>query len=522
MGLIGAALLVLVDLDYSWPYWLSVVLALVVGTLFGVLIELSVIRRLFTAPRVIVLVATIGVAQLSLAIISAYPEVDNASSRYPVALGREWEIAGVRVTGPQVSMLVVAPLVAIGLAWFLNRTLLGKVVRASADNADLSRLSGVNPKLVSTAMWGLAGFLSTLSMVLIAGNNRSALALASLGPSTLVRAMAAAALASFVSVPRALIAGVAIGVAQNVVQFNFLDEPGLIDFLLLLAVLAAVASQSRHGDRDVGSFRFAPRVRPLPESLGGVWWLRHLDRLAFAALVAGAVAIPFTTTAGSRHLIYAVVAAFAVCALSVIVLTGWAGQLSLGQMAFAGVGALTAAALTRGVTADIGWRDNRILKGELPALPFALSSLIGALVAAALATLVGLGALEGTRSSPRRQHVCVRGRGRELSLRTTDLHRRRNPGSVPPWLAARPRPGVSSFLLPGHARHPRGGDRHRDPPPTYWCGSRHHRGAGQPRCRRVRHRSRGENQAPGLRVRRVPGGARGHAARRRHRAGLDP
>ncbi len=344
MGLIGAALLVLVDLDYGWPFWLSAVLALVVGTLFGAAIELSVIRRLFTAPRVIVIVATIGVAQLALAIVSVYPEVDNASSRYPVPLGSEWRWAGVRVTGPQVSMLVVAPVVALGLAWFLNRTLLGKVVRASADNADLSRLSGINPKVVSTAMWALAGFLSTISMVLIAGNNRSALALASLGPSTLVRAMAAAALASFVSVPRALIAGVAIGVIQNVVQFNFLDDPGLIDFLLLLAVLAAVAAQARHGERESSSFRFAPRSRRLPESLLGVWWLRHLDRLAFALLVAGAAAIPFTTDAGSRHLIYAVVAAFAVCALSVVVLTGWAGQLSLGQMAFAGIGALTAAA----------------------------------------------------------------------------------------------------------------------------------------------------------------------------------
>ncbi len=49
--------------------------------------------------------------------------------------------------------------------------------------------------------------------------------------------------------------------------------------------------------------------------------------------------------------------------------------------------------LTRGVTADIGWRDTRFLKGEMPALPFALSSLLGALVAAALAALVGLGAL---------------------------------------------------------------------------------------------------------------------------------
>ncbi len=393
MGLIGAALLVLIDLNYNWPFWIAVVVAVVVGTLFGVVIELSVIRRLFTAPRVIVIVATIGVAQLALAIITAFPEIREASERYPVAIRSEWRVADVRITGPQLQMLIVTPLAALALAWFLNRTLLGKVVRASSDNPDLARLSGVNPKVVSTAMWALAGLLSTVSMILIAGVNGQSLSLATLGPSTLVRAMAAAALAGFVSVPRALVAGILVGIAQNVVQFNFLNEPGLIDFLLLVAVLVAVAVQSRQPERESSSFRFSPRVRPLPEHLAGVWWLRNIERLGFGLLVLLAAILPFTTDLGSRHLVYAVIVSWAVCALSAVILTGWAGQLSLGQMAIAGLGALTTAALTRGVTYDIGWRSHRFLRGDLPALPFGLSVLLAALAMAALAALVGVGAL---------------------------------------------------------------------------------------------------------------------------------
>ena len=53
---------------HHWPYWLGLAAALAVGALSGTVVELAVIRRLFRAPRVIVLVATIGVAELAQAV----------------------------------------------------------------------------------------------------------------------------------------------------------------------------------------------------------------------------------------------------------------------------------------------------------------------------------------------------------------------------------------------------------------------------------------------------------------------
>ena len=61
--------------------------------------SLAVIRRLFDAPRVIVLVATIGIAQLSLAILSAYPEIDGAGVRFPVPIKAVHDVAGIHVLG---------------------------------------------------------------------------------------------------------------------------------------------------------------------------------------------------------------------------------------------------------------------------------------------------------------------------------------------------------------------------------------------------------------------------------------
>ncbi len=390
MGLVGASLLALLVINYGVPFWLAAVVALVVGTLFGVAIELIVIRRLFFAPRVIVLVATIGISGLALAIVTAYPELESFSSGYPVATDEIWsDVAGIRVAGPQLSVLVVVALVTVALGWFLNRTLIGKTVKASAENPDLARLQGINPKIVSTAVWGIAGFVATLTMILVAGQAGSSTDLVTLGPNTLVRALAAAVIAGMVSFPRAMFAGVAIGVIQSVVVFNYLDKPGLTDVLLFLAVLVAVALQSRgRGREETQTFAFTPKVRAVPDALRGLWWVRHLNRVVLGALVLIALAVPLVITAPSRHLLYATIGCFAICGLSLIVLTGWAGQLSLGQMAFAGIGALTAAALTRGLDLDLG-----IVDLELAGIPFVLSILIAGLVTAALAAIIGVGAL---------------------------------------------------------------------------------------------------------------------------------
>ena len=195
------------------PFWLAAVIGVAVGDRSTARsIELIVIRRLFTAPRVIVLVATIGIAQLSLAILIALPEIDAARCPVPLPIGGVYEVAGVRVVGPQLTILIVVPLVALGLGWLLNRTALGKAVKASAENPDLARLSGISPKAVSTAVWAhrrWAGHaLAAPSWPARPAPPRTS---TTSGPSTLVRALAAAVIAGMVSFPRAFVAGIAIG-----------------------------------------------------------------------------------------------------------------------------------------------------------------------------------------------------------------------------------------------------------------------------------------------------------------------
>ena len=82
----------------------------------------------------------------------------------------------------------------------------------------------------------------------------------------------------------------------------------------------------------------------------------------------------------------------ATLALSLVVLTGWTGQLSLGQAAFAGIGALGSAALVRGATLGVGVGDASF-DIDLPEIPFLAAAIIMAAVCVCVALVIGLGAL---------------------------------------------------------------------------------------------------------------------------------
>ena len=296
MGLPGAALFALMIINWGFPFWLALISCLVIGALIGAVVELVIVKRLFHRPRVVLLIATVGIAELMRAIVVlAYPDIEGVQTSYPVAIGRIWEDSvswltslttwipgvaddtGLRVIGANVQVLIVVPLVAVVLGLLVSRTVFGKAITASADNVDLSRLSGVNPHVISTVVWTIGGFLATLSMILLSGGS-AATGIENLGPYTLTNALAAAVIAGMRSFPRAMIGGIAIGIAQNLFNFNFTRDPGLGTLLVFVAVVVALYWQSRTDDEAV--LAFAPKVRPLPLWARDIWWIRNMHRIA--------------------------------------------------------------------------------------------------------------------------------------------------------------------------------------------------------------------------------------------------
>ena len=88
MGVVGAVMLALLNLQYHVPFWIAFFLSLLIGVIFGAAVDATIVRRLRRAPKVVVLVATIGVAQLAQVIAVEIPSPSNVTDAVPDPLQR--------------------------------------------------------------------------------------------------------------------------------------------------------------------------------------------------------------------------------------------------------------------------------------------------------------------------------------------------------------------------------------------------------------------------------------------------
>src|SRR5438067_8157646 len=372
LGAVSAVLLSTLVVDHHWPYGVGLILVLVLAALIGGGCEL-LLRRLFARPRVLVMVATIGISQF-LFLMTLLPLVRPKKTYvpFPVPFMASFELDHYTFHESDILTLVVAPLVVLGLALFLTRTKYGLAMRAMAENGDSARLAGVSVRRLSTAAWMIAGVLAAITVILASPAKGSAFTEV-IPLDLLVRALAAALIGAMVSLPVAFAAGIGIGIVQAVVTFN---EPAasnieVVIFAVLLVALLVRARGLKMGPRseERSSWRFSG----LADATHDDTIRRRVGLIgAGVALVVGAAAPLFVTE--GRAFLYGRIELFAVIALSLTILTGWAGQLSLGHFGLVAVGSLVAAHL-----------------GE--SVPLVLLVPLGGVVTAVVAVIVGLPAL---------------------------------------------------------------------------------------------------------------------------------
>ena len=293
MGLPGATLFALLVVKWDWPFWPALAVSLLLGMAIGLAIDLTVIWRLFNQPRVILLVASVGLAQLLAAANAQLPDMptDNAQIGFPAAISSDFNVAGIAIRGAQVQTLIMVPIITVGLALWLNRTTFGKAVTASADNAPLARLAGIRPRTVSTIVWVMSGLLATLTMSLLSSGGPTT-GVQNLGYGTLNLALVAAVIAGMRSFPRAMLGGIFIGLLSGLVTWwrlwDVVDQ-GFASFVFFGIVFIAVWRQARSTDDEL--MAFTPKVPPIPDHVREIWWIRNLSRLAVTAALLVVIAI---------------------------------------------------------------------------------------------------------------------------------------------------------------------------------------------------------------------------------------
>ena len=331
LGLIASAMVELLVTRGNVPFWMSLPAALGTAATVAALCELVVIRRLRNAPKVMTVVATLGLSQFLLFLTAAVR--GSATSRMPMPPGfPQWHLQSLTLNPAFTAILVLGPLSVIVVSLLLSRTQIGRTIRGAAANPEAARLAGLSPTRASAISWGIAGALSGLSSILVTGAFGAASA-SSAGPTLLVPAIAAAVIARFRSIGIAFAAGVGLGIFQEVVSFN-VDSGGAVTLAMFVVVLVGLMLQRSSGPRaadtsnwmSIASTPLTPRGRRIGAALAIIFGGAIV---AIGALGSSAVAVSLTF-----------VVATASIALSVFVITGMAGQLSLGQFAVAGVGAV--------------------------------------------------------------------------------------------------------------------------------------------------------------------------------------
>ncbi len=392
VGAFGVALFVLLLAQYGLNWWLSFVLALAACAAIGMAIELIVIRRLFASPRLVVLIATIGVGQIVIFAKFHLPSV-VAPGPIPSPFQATWTPTDhIRLQARELVVLAVIPVLIGVLAWFISRTRFGLAVRASASNPDTARVYGTSPRRTSTIVWTISGAFAAATAIFLAplqGINSAQAGTAAIAEPLLLRVLVVSLLARMRSLPGTLVGGMAVGVAEALIRAN-VDSANrsVVDVYLFLAVLVAVLVVIRTtGEQE--SWSLAPRVRAIPSRLESVWWVRRLNALGFVALFGFFALLGMTLSTSSSLFTWTSILLFAMVVLSMTVLTGWAGQLSLGQYAFVGLGGLTVLGLTQGNDIPVPF-DLFDLSLQLP---WALAMVVATALGVVVAVIVGVPAL---------------------------------------------------------------------------------------------------------------------------------
>ena len=379
LGAVPGVLALLLMARQGLPYWAAVLIAVVGGALLGGAVDVAVVRRFQRSSRLILTVATIGIGFLLLVMeyftkrmVSGRIELIN---EFPTPLHDvHFQVGIVRFSGDHLMTVAVVAVLAGGLALFLRRTDLGIAVRAAAENGPRAAMLGVPVARVSTAVWMLAGTLSAVG-VFLRGPLFGLPLVGFVGPSILLFGLTAAVLGRMESLPGAFVGGMFVGIVDRAALFST-RRSSLTDGVLLVVVLAALLLQrrraSRVGETETSTWPEAAETRGLPAEVRDVPAVRVAQRVGAAVLVLLAVVAPLVIGAGNTDVATRAVL-FAMVAASLVVLTGWAGQISLGQFGIAGIGAAVAGGLAANHGTD-----------------FFVTLLLAGLAGAAVSVVVGL------------------------------------------------------------------------------------------------------------------------------------
>ena len=335
IGMLGAFAYWQLHDDWGWPTVVALgVVLLGLAPALGLLIERGIMRHLTDAPETVRIVVTISLMVALLGIGLWWWPADEAHPTSLLFGGESISVFGVGVTWHRISAVVIALVVALGLRALLFRTQAGLDMRASVDSRALTLLHGARPDRSAALAWAIGCSLAALAGILVApSSSMNHLNLTLL----IVNAYAAAIFGRLRSLPMTFVGALILGLADSYAigyiptgNVYFSSFRFAIPAVMLFIVLLAMPNPQLRHRSTTASREDIPRPS----------WVTSL---LTAACIVGATLVLANVLSDADSLRAAKIFGLGLIALSLVPLTGFAGQVSLCQMSFAAIGAIVMA-----------------------------------------------------------------------------------------------------------------------------------------------------------------------------------
>jgi branched-chain amino acid transport system permease protein len=316
-------------INRHWPAPIAfIVVVLIVAPMLGAAIERVLVRGLRNASVATSLVVTVGlmVALLGLAQNIWDPETQRSLPGFFDP--KKFKVFGVNVTWHEGGTILAAGALAVVLWILLNRSRTGIAMRAVVDDRNLVGLNGARPDQVSMLSWAVGASLASLAGILLAPVLQLDVIVLTL---LVLNSYAAAMFGRLRSLPLTFAGALILGlITAYTISYVNLQGPWIglrpaLPVIFFFVLLIAMPEARLRAGRLVGAVM--PRVPGFRRSLGGAGLLVGI------ALFLSRVLMPADLIRAGQGL------ALGIIMLSLVLLTGYSGQVSLCQMTFAGVGA---------------------------------------------------------------------------------------------------------------------------------------------------------------------------------------
>jgi branched-chain amino acid transport system permease protein len=319
--------------DHGWPQLLVLPLVvLVIAPLLGITLDRTIMRHVQGKPLVVQLMVTVGLMFALIGLANMLWNQNDAHSMPALFAGHGFHVGQVLLTWHRFITIMVAVALAIGLRILLFRTRIGIAMRAVVDNRDLAALGGARSAVLSSFAWALGCSLAALAGILLAPET------ADMSTTTLtfliITAFAAAVVGRLRSLPLTYLGALILALATqwmgSFLKFSdrWTNVPNALPTIMLFIVLLLLPRAEIQFAR-IGQIRRVEHVSTIRDTAIGM-----LALVVLMLVLSGLVSDPTNLSRFTIGMCTALVA------LSLVPLTGWAGQVSLAPLAFAGIGAV--------------------------------------------------------------------------------------------------------------------------------------------------------------------------------------